>query len=59
MDSDDFSKINQIAISFHDWMNPKWRNLTKSSLQLLRDSGFDVITIYEPYGWYLAFRPQV
>lgn len=58
MDSDDFSKINQIAVSFHDWMNPKWRNLTKSSLQLLKDSGFDVITIYRPYGWFLAFRPQ-
>ena len=27
MDSEDFSKINQIAVSFHDWMNPKWRNL--------------------------------
>jgi FkbM family methyltransferase len=59
MDSEDFSKINQIAVSFHDWMNPRWNNLTKSSLQLLRDSGFDVIRIYETYGWYLAFRPQM
>jgi len=56
MDSEDFSKINQIAVSFHDWMNPKWKYLTKSSINLLRDSGFDVIKIYPPYGWYLAFR---
>ena len=58
MDSEDFSKINQIAVSFHDWMNPKWKNLTKSSLQLLYSSGFDVINIFPMYGWYLAFRPN-
>lgn len=58
MDTDDFSKIKQIAVSFHDWLNPKWVNLTKSSLQLLNNSGFDIIRIYPRYGWYLAFKPN-
>ena len=57
MDTEDFSKINQIAVSFHDWMNPKWKNLTQSSLQLLNNSGFDIIRIYPRFGWYLAFKP--
>jgi hypothetical protein len=56
MDSDDFSKINQIAVSFHDWMNPKWKNLTQSSLFLLKSYGFEIIEIYPRWGWYLAYK---
>lgn len=56
MDDKDFNKIDQIAISFHDWLNPSWINLTKSSLFLLENSGFEIIKIYEKFGWYLAYK---
>jgi hypothetical protein len=56
MDSEDFSKINQIAVSFHDWMNPKWTNLTQSSIYLLKNSGFNIVEIYRRWGWYLAYK---
>ena len=56
MDTDDFNQIDQIAVSFHDWLNPKYKNLTESSLNLLKNSGFKVVSIYEPYGWYLATK---
>jgi hypothetical protein len=56
MDTDDFKQIDQIAVSFHDWLNPKYKNLTESSLVLLKKSGFKIISIYKPYGWYLAIK---
>jgi DNA polymerase III delta prime subunit len=34
----------------------KYKNLTESSLNLLKNSGFKVVSIYEPYGWYLATK---
>jgi hypothetical protein len=57
MDADDFSKIDQLAISFHDWLNPSWRNLTQSAIHLLNLHGFEVELI-GPYGWHLAVRSK-
>jgi len=56
MDSSDFSKIDQIAVSFHDWLNPEWALLTKASLKLLELNGFSVIKTYSRWGWYLALK---
>ena len=56
MDSDDFAMIDQIAVSFHDWMNESWKHLTDSCLSLLKSMGFRVEKICEKFGWYLAVR---
>lgn len=57
MDSNDFSKIDQIVLSFHYFTNPEWTNLTKSSLHLLELEGFKIIQTFNNLGWYLAFKP--
>lgn len=54
LDEDDYAKIDQIAVSFHDWINPKWKKLTQSALHLLQSHGYSVSKIYDDYGWYLA-----
>ena len=55
MDSEDFSKINQIIVSFHDWMNPNWKSLTDASMFLLNQHGFKIQNI-GPYGWYMGLK---
>ena len=56
LDSEDYSKIDQIAISFHHWLNPNWKHLTQACLTLLELEGYSVTQINERYGWYLARR---
>ena len=56
MDSDDFNKIDQIVISFHDWLNPNWKHLTSSSLFLLKENGFTILQTFDKFGWYLAVK---
>ena len=56
MSQDDFEKIDQIAVSFHDWMNPSWRGDTLECLKILETNNFSHTKIYEPYGWYLAIK---
>jgi predicted XRE-type DNA-binding protein len=34
MDAEDFKKINQIAISFHDWIHPEQKSQTEAALSL-------------------------
>ena len=53
MDSDDFDKIDQIVISFHDWLKPEWKNDTQECIEILRKNGFNVTPIDLVYGWYL------
>ena len=53
MDTEDFSRIDQIAISFHDWMNPNWKYLTDASMYMLHQHGFKIEHI-GPYGWYIG-----
>lgn len=57
MTQEDFDKIDQIAISFHDWLVPEWKNLTETALIKLKNSGFTLIKINEQWNWYLAFKP--
>jgi len=54
MDSEDFDKIDQIAVSFHERLNPNWNNLTKSSLNLLQLYGFELTPIFNPCSWYIG-----
>lgn len=56
MDIDDFANIDQIVISFHNWMNPKWEYLTRASFTLLGEMGFDLYCVGWEYRWYLAIK---
>lgn len=51
---DDFNKIDQIAISFHDWMVPEWKSKTDIAIELLKSKNFEITKINESWGWYLA-----
>lgn len=50
----DFEKIDQIAISFHDWLDSDQSALKHASIELLKEVGFNVESIYPQWGWYLA-----
>lgn len=56
MDSDDFLKIDQLIISFHDWMNPNWKQLTDASMYLLKQHGFKTIQDLGLYGWHMLLK---
>ena len=58
LDESDFSKINQIVISFHDWLNPEFKPLTDSSIELLKKNGYTVISTYYKLGWYLCVKNE-
>jgi len=58
LDKDDFEKIDQIAVSFHNWMNGSWDLLTESSIELLKKAGFEIECIYPRLGWYLAVKKE-
>lgn len=59
LDKNDFSKINQIIVSFHDWLNPDWAELTKSSIKLLEKNGYTIISTYFEFGWYLCVKNNI
>jgi len=54
LDEQDFEKIDQIAISFHDRKKTEWIEPTKTSLQHLEDVGFEIIKTNNKWNWYLA-----
>lgn len=67
MDSEDFSKIDQIAISFHDFdvsdehgnvlQNKNVnKNLLSASLLLLEKEGYNIQKINDQWNWYLAIK---
>lgn len=56
MDKDDFKNIEQITISFHDWLYPEQVNQKQAILKLLQDNGFNIIQTYPTWGWYLAYK---
>jgi len=55
MDEDDFTQIDQIAVSFHDWINPRWKHLTEASIAMLERLGFSVQDLGQ-WGWHLAIK---
>lgn len=56
MDTDDFEKIDQIMVSFHDWINPKWKHLTQASHHLLIANNFELGHVASQYGWHLYLK---
>ena len=56
MDAEDFKKINQIAVSFHDWIHPEQKSQTQAALRLLEENGFTLLETYRPWGWWLAYK---
>jgi glycosyltransferase involved in cell wall biosynthesis len=56
MDAEDFKKINQIAVSFHDWIHPEQKSQTEAALRLLEENGFTLLETYRPWGWWLAYK---
>jgi hypothetical protein len=56
MTSEDFDKIDQIAVSFHDWLNPSWLNETNDCIEILKNNNFSIRQIYPTFGWYLATK---
>lgn len=56
--NDDFDKIDQIAISFHDWMVPEWKPKTERALALLKSKNYKLHKINDSWGWYLAVKNQ-
>lgn len=59
LDESDFSKINQIVISFHNWMNAEYKEPTEKAIQLLQKHGYTVISTYFPYGWYVCVKNEI
>jgi hypothetical protein len=56
MDVDDFEKIDQIAVSFHDWLHPNQKQQKDECISLLENMGYQVRSIYPSLGWYLALK---
>jgi len=56
MTVNDFKKIDQIAVSFHDWWYSNQSALKYASIELLKEVGFNVKSIYPQWGWYLATK---
>ena len=55
MDIEDFEKIDQLIVSFHDWLNPAWGSLTEASFHLINSNGFTIKNI-GPWGWHMALK---
>jgi FkbM family methyltransferase len=54
MDKKDFEKIDQIAISFHHFLNYDHYPNTVKCIKKIQDAGFDVIEVNIPWCWYLC-----
>lgn len=52
----DFNNIDQIAISFHDWMVPEWKIKTDRAIKLLESKNYEIQKINDSWGWYLAVK---
>lgn len=58
MDESDFSKIDQIAVSFHHFV-PDWREMEKCShavIGYLESVSYYSREIYSPLGWWLFYK---
>lgn len=58
LSDNDFNNIDQIAISFHDWMVPDWKHKTEDAIKLLESKNFEINKINENWGWYLAQKKK-
>ncbi len=56
LDSNDYAKIDQIAVSFHDWRWPERKSATSAALFRFGLEGFDVRQINQALNWHLAVK---
>lgn len=56
MDEDDFAHIDQIAVSFHDFVWPSMAKSSKSLRGYLHSVGYASRDIYSPLGWWLFYK---
>lgn len=54
--ADDFARIDQIAVSFHHFVNPAWRSRTEQCLQILAQHGYAIRETLKVCGWYLCVK---
>lgn len=56
MGEDDFKPIDQIAVSFHDFVWPEMAKVSESLREYLRCVGYHSREIYYPYRWWLFWK---
>lgn len=56
MSESDFAQIDQIAVSFHDFVWPAMAKSTKAMIYYLESLGYTSRHIYPPFNWWLFFR---
>jgi hypothetical protein len=54
-DHDDFNQIDQIAISFHHFVNPGWWSQTQECLHIIHSNNFQIRDL-GIWGWYLCVK---
>lgn len=58
-DDEDFDHIDQIAVSFHDWLVPDWISKTEKALKILDSMNYSIQKINYAWGWYLALKKSL
>jgi hypothetical protein len=53
MDEEDFSKIDQILISFHNFLDPNLDDATVESIRKIESMGFKSRKVNEDWSWFL------
>lgn len=56
MDESDFANIDQIAVSFHDFVWPGMAKSSKALIAYLESLGYTSKPIYPPLGWFLFYK---
>ena len=56
-DSDDFDKIDQIAVSFHHFEDESLMENTFECLQIIQQHNYDIFDL-DIYGWYLCVKKR-
>ncbi len=56
MGADDFDGIDQIAVSFHDFLWPTRTKATDAALAYLKSVGYTIAPINKEWRWYLCLR---
>ena len=54
--SNDFARIDQIAVSFHHFINPAWQTQTAQCLHILARRGYIIRDLLKVCGWYLCIK---
>ncbi len=56
MDEDDFADIDQIAVSFHDFLWPTRAKATQAALTYLKSLGYSIVPTNSAWRWYLCLK---